>query len=188
MGRWLVVLSLVLGSAPSLAAEVAGVEIPETAQLGDGGSALVLNGAGVRKKFFFKIYAGALYLPERARTLSEVVAQMGPRRVLMHFLYGEVTREQLVEGWNEGFENNHTEAEMAALRPRLEQFNALFETVKEGDRIVIDYLPASGTRVTIRDEVKGMVPGRDFNDALLRVWLGDEPASRDLKRAMLGGG
>ncbi len=187
MKRWLVVLSVVLWSASSPAAEVAGVQVPDTAEVTEGGSALVLNGAGVRKKFFFKIYVGALYLPERARTLDAILSQMGPRRVLMHFLYGEVTGEQLVDGWNEGFENNHTKAEMASLRPRLEQFNALFETVKEGDRIVIDYLPASGTRVTIRDEVKGTVPGKDFNDALLRVWLGDKPASGDLKEAMLGG-
>ncbi len=187
MKEWLLVLSVVLWSAPSLATEVAGVEIPDAAELGDGAPALVLNGAGVRRKFFFKIYVGALYLSERAGTLSDVLAQMGPRRVMMHFVYGEVTREQLVEGWNEGFENNHTDAEMTLLRPRLERFNALFETVKEGDRILIDYLPASGTRVTIRNDVKGVVPGKDFNDALLRVWLGRKPASRGLKRAMLGG-
>jgi hypothetical protein len=54
--------------------------------------------------------------------------------------------------------------------------------------ILLDYLPGAGTRVTIKGQVKGVIPGQDFNDALLEVWLGARPASGGLKRAMLGGG
>jgi len=32
-----------------------------------------------------------------------------------------------------------------------------------------------------------VIPGEDFNRALLRIWLGDRPADGDLKRGMLGG-
>jgi hypothetical protein len=63
----------------------------------------------------------------------------------------------------------------------------MFPTVKEGDVIYLDYIPGSGTRVTINGENKGLIPGRDFNNALLDIWLGEEPADKSLKKAMLGG-
>ena len=96
------------------------------------------------------------------------------------------TKEKLIQGWEEGFNNNHGPAAMADLKERLDAFNRLFETVKEGDVILMDYIPGQGTRVSIRGQLKGLVPGKDFNDALLRVWLGERPADKRLKKAMLG--
>jgi len=58
--------------------------------------------------------------------------------------------------------------------------------MKKGDRIVIDYLPERGTQVTVKGNLKGVIPGEDFNQALLRVWLGDEPADKGLREGMLG--
>jgi len=40
------------------AREIAGVTVPETVSIAD--RTLVLNGAGIRKKFFVKVYVGAL--------------------------------------------------------------------------------------------------------------------------------
>jgi len=187
MYRLLAVMLLLWLVAPAaLAAKVAGVEIPDTARLSEAGPELKLNGAGVRKKLFVKVYVAALYLPEKAGAAPAVIAQSGPKRVSMHMLYSEVSREKLADGWNEGFASNHTGAEMERLRGRLERFNGLFETVREGEVIHLDYLPGTGTRVTIRGQVKGIVPGKDFYDGLLNVWLGEKPATRNLKKAMLG--
>ena len=36
---------------------------------------LILNGAGVRSKFFMDLYVGSLYLPTKAHTLEDVLAQ-----------------------------------------------------------------------------------------------------------------
>jgi hypothetical protein len=161
------------------------VNLDDTAQLVAGGPKLVLNGAGVRKKFFVKVYVGALYLPNKATTVAAVLNETGPKRVLMHFLYKKVEREKLTDGWKEGFENN-SKTEMAQLRARLDDFNKLFTDVKKGDVILLDYLPGSGTRVTINGQEKGTIAGEDFNRALLKVWLGPEPADSGLKQAMLG--
>ncbi len=75
---------------------------------------------------------------------------------------------------------------MQSLQQRLNDFNHLFRTVARGDVIVLDYVPGKGTSVSINNELQGTVPGHDFNQALLKVWLGDEPADDDLKEAMLG--
>lgn len=178
-------LFLLLTSAAN-AHEVAGVELEEQIGIGPSATPLVLNGAGVRSKFFFKIYVGALYLPERAENAASVLAMPGPKRVLMHFLYKEVEAEKLEETWREGFAANTSEAEHAALTERLDRFVAMFRTVKRGDRIRLDYLPDTGTGVWLNDELLGTVPGEDFHRALLRIWLGDAPADKSLKADMLG--
>lgn len=174
---WLVCL-------PAQAREVAGVTLAEQAAVGD--VPLQLNGAGVRRKFFIKVYVGALYLPDTATTTAAVLAQDGPRRMAMHILYSEISSQKLVDGWNDGFSANLSATQLRELQPRIDQFNALFDTVNAGDVVQLDYLPGTGTTVTINGDVKGSVPGRDFNDALLRIWLGEEPADNGLKKAMLG--
>jgi hypothetical protein len=146
----------------------------------------MLNGAGTRKKFFVKVYVGALYLPKKVTSVDAVLNETGPKRVLMHFLYKKVEGYKLADGWTEGFENN-SESEMDKLKARLADFNKLFMDVKKGDVILLDYLPGQGTRVTIKGQEKGTIPGEDFNRALLKVWLGPEPADAGLKGAMLGG-
>ena len=168
----------------SSAHTVSGVEVPD--QINVNGTSLILNGAGMREKFFFDIYVAALYLPKAVHTTEAVLASPGPRRVLMHFVYKEVGRDKLVEGWNEGFEDNLTKEQLAVLRKRIDAFNALFDTVKRGDVVLLDYAPDSGTTVSINNHQRGTIPGKDFNDALLRIWLGDEPVTQSLKHELLG--
>lgn len=192
MSRLLIALSM-LGSlyglptlqTPVRAAELAGVELPEQVQLHHAAEPLSLNGAGIRRKLFFKIYVGALYLPRPAHTPDAVLAMPDPKRVSMHFLYKEVSREKLARGWREGFENNLDPRALQGLASRLARFNKLFRTVRRGDVVELDFLPDGRTEVWINNELQGQVEGADFQRALLRVWLGRAPADEDLKRAML---
>lgn len=177
-------LGATLSFATAHAVEIAGVLVPETASLDD--AQLVLNGAGVRKKFFVKVYVGALYLTGRRGTVEAVLADEGAKRISMHFLYKEVGRDKMVDGWNEGFRNNLTDAAFGKLQSRLDQLNAMTETLHAGDTMWLDYVPGTGTSVWINDTDKGTVPGLDFHRALLKVWLGDAPADKALKKAMLG--
>ena len=166
------------------AQEIAKVNVPEQIKLAD--TALVLNGAGIRTKFFFDIYVGALYLSQKTKDAETAINMGGPKRVLMHFLYDEVTKEKLIAGWNDGFENNHTHEQFEAFKAKLEAFNKLFNTVKRDDYITLDYLPESGAQVSVNDKIKGVIPGEEFYSALLRVWLGKYPADSGLKNGMLG--
>ena len=188
---WNVVLAaglLVLcpGERPAPAAEVSGVVLPETVTVGNGGGRLLLNGAGVRKKLFVKVYVGALYLDEKARSPEEVLANKGPKRMAMHILYKEVVSGKLVRAWEEGFSANQGEAEMEALRDRLTMFNGLFPDVHSGDAIEINLLPGKGTVVSLNGAERGVVEGDDFSRAVLEVWLGESPADKGLKKALLG--
>ena len=180
-------LALLLHSA--MAAEVEGVKLPDQVKVGDAGPELVLNGAGVRTRLFFRVYVGALYLQQKSAAADAVLADRGAKRVAMHLLR-DLTAEQLFSALNEGLKNNHDPGELAKLEPRVKELEGIFgavKAVKTGDVILIDYVPGSGTRVVVNGEVKGTIPGEDFNRALLRVWLGEQPADAALKKAMLGG-
>ena len=178
---------LVLSSNSLQAREFGGVQFPDKVALPDTAKTVQLNGVGYRKKFFVKVYIGALYTEKLARSRDEVVAMDGPNRVVMHFLHEEVSQEKLVAAWNEGFEDNLSDENLEKLRPRIDKFNAMFPTVRQGDVIYLDYIPGTGTRVSINGENKGVIAGKDFNNAMLDIWLGEEPASSKLKDAMLGG-
>jgi len=166
------------------AREIAGVAVPESVTIKN--KVLVLNGAGIRKKFFIKVYVGALYLTAKRTAVNEILADPGPKRIAMNFLYKEVEADKLVEGWNEGFAGNNTAEELKGLQDRINQFNALFTTVRKGDMIRLDYIPNEGTQVWFNDTEKGTVPGEDFSRALLKIWLGDKPADAGLRDDMLG--
>ena len=181
----MIIALLCTGFSAELAArEIAGVKVAEQIELA--GQTLQLNGAGIRSKFVFDIYIGALYVTHKSNKVKDILSATGPKRVMMHFLHDEVDKQKLIDGWLDGFENNHSSAEFEKLKPRLLQFNNLFVTANKGDVIVLDYLPGQGTRVSINNSLVGTVEGEDFNRGLLKVWLGDDPADDTLKDAMLG--
>jgi hypothetical protein len=172
-------------SVQSVAArEIAGVAVPESVTLKN--KALVLNGAGIRKKLFMKIYVCALYLTAKRTAASEILADPEAKRIVMSFLYKEVGVERQVEGWNKGFRDNNSGEELKGLQDRINLFNSLFTTVRKGDVIRFDYMPEEGTQVWINDTLNGTVPGEDFFAALLKIWLGPKPAEANLKDALLG--
>ncbi len=183
------ILALMLCTQLALAAEVAGVKVDERVKLGS--SELQLNGSGIRTRLFFKVYVGALYLPERKSSTSEVLALKGAKRVSMT-LVRDLTARQLTDALEEGIRANSSEAELAALKERIDALVATMNGIgraKEKTVITLDFLPESGTRVTVDGEARGEpVPGEDFFAALLRIWLGEKPVDADLKKAMLGEG
>ena len=181
------VLTLSLVFNVHLAAkEIAGIELSEKISVPGMDKTLVLNGAGVRYKIFFKIYVGALYFPEKQNDVKVILKKSIANRVVMHFLYDEVEKKKLVNAWLEGFEDNVESNVFSAVKDRLDKFNQMFSDLHKGDVVLLDYIPQQGTRVTIKGESKGIIEGEDFNHALLSVWLGEEPVTEELKDAMLG--
>ena len=154
------------------------------------GQSLVLNGAGVRTQLVFRIYVAALYLPARLDSGEDILHENQPRRLLLHMLR-DVPSSELATSMNETLNATLTRAERQPLESRIRQFNVMLEAlrdVKPGTQIVIDYAPDSGTTILVDGEQKGHVPGADFNQALLRMWIGSRPRDAQLKTALLGGG
>ncbi len=64
---------LLWASCSASALEVESVRLSDNVQVGS--QTLVLNGAGVRTKWFFKVYVGALYLPQKQKAADVVIAE-----------------------------------------------------------------------------------------------------------------
>jgi hypothetical protein len=178
-------LALVALAVPVAAMELAGVTLPD--EITVGGTTLKLNGMGLRTKTMLKVkvYAAGLYVATPSHDAAAIVAADEPKQVVMHFLYKKVEKDKLTEAWREGFANNSA-AGLPALKARLEEFCALWPDMASGERAVITYLPATGTRLEINGQEAGVITGKDFADALFAVWLGAKPADAGLKEGILG--
>jgi Chalcone isomerase-like len=176
------VVALVVGlaAAPATGREVAGVTVPET--VGVSGQVLRLNGAGLRTRFFFKVYVIGLYLSAPVRTAEDV--SDGPRRVTL-FVLRDLEGSEIAGAIGEAFARNAGDA-LPRLEERLTRFEAMFPAVHPGDRIDLT-VEGDRTTVVVQDEPRGTIEGADFARALLAVWLGPNPVDADLKRALLGG-
>jgi hypothetical protein len=183
---WLTVLlvSLPLGTS---AAKIACVTVADRATLGT--SDMVLNGAGLRKMTFVRVYVGALYLSEKRTSPAEVYALAGAKRISITLLRNLPARK-FVDALKGGILENSSAGEQRALKGRVEALEANLLTLgerKKGDTITLDWLPDAGTLVVANGERKGKaIPGDDLYRALLRVFLGDRPTNAGLKQALLG--
>lgn len=187
MKRTILLFCMVLLSWNANALELAGVKLPDTAQVGN--TSLQLNGAGIRTKLIFKVYVGALYLPQKQTSADAIIADDHEHRVALHLLR-EMGSEKLFNAFNDAITANHTPAELGALDSQLKQMAQIFSAVKEvkqGDIITLDYQPFSGTQINVNGTALGSIAGSAFNRALLRIWLGNKPVQDDLKKGMLGG-
>ena len=188
MRKLLFALALSLAAvAADAATEVQGVRFEDRMKSGD--AELVLNGAGLRARFFIKVYAIGLYVTERKSTGADLAALKGAKRLHLVTLR-ELTAEQFADALVEGIRKNHSDAEIESLNARVEQFKAAIlalKTAPKGATVQIDWLPESGTRFVFNGEKRGEdIPGEDFYRAVLKIWLGENPAQGDLKEALLG--
>jgi len=177
---WLLALAFAL---PALAATVAGVNMEDSVSVG--GQTLTLNGAGLRKKFFIKVYVGGLYLPAKQSNAATILASDGTRRQVMHFLYS-VSKDQMCDAWEEGLEDN-TKNAGADVKAAFKTLCSWMEPIPKGNRLVLTYVPGAGTTVEINGKTKGTLAGKATADAILATWIGPKPGpGEDFKNAVLG--
>ena len=168
---------------PALAMTLAGVNLDDKTTVGS--QTLVLNGAGLRKKFFIKVYVGALYLPAKQSNAAAILAADSPRRQVMHFLYS-VSKDQMCDAWEEGLEKN-TKNASADVKGSFKTLCSWMEPIPKGNRLVLTYIPGTGTTVEINGKMKGTLPGKATADAILATWIGPDPApGEDFKNGVLG--
>ena len=167
--------------------DVGGVRHPASVSVQ--GTNLQLNGAGIRYKAVFKVYTAGLYLNQKADTPEAVLAATGPKRMHITMLR-EIDANELGKLFTRGVEDNTPKGEYARLVPGLIRMGEVFSAHKKlmpGDTFTIDWLPGQGTVIA----VKGLAQGQPFKEpeffqALLRIWLGKNPADHLLKDALLG--
>ena len=176
-------LSLTI-TATAQTKEIGGLNLSDTIMAGK--DQLILNGAGLRKKFFVKAYAGGLYLRTKDDDAKKIVDADEPMAIRLQFIYDGVSCKQLVGGWNEGFANA-TMGNLGPIKERADTFNSFFtEDARKGDIYDMIYTPGEGVCVSIKGKLMGTISGLDFKKALFAIWLGEKPVDNVLKQGMLG--
>ncbi len=186
MNRKLVVglMMLILLPFQAKAREISGAVIPE--KLERAGVAFVLNGAGIRSRFFMDIYVSALYLEDRSQDSEKILRDDMNKGIRLHIVSSFVDEDSLKSAIKEGFENA-TGGNTQPIRPQIERLMELMnEEVTKGDFFDFVYLPDSGLKIYKNDTFLEDIKGLNFKRAFFGIWLGDDPVDDDLKEEMLG--
>ena len=174
-------------SAAAATIDVGGAKIEDAVDLQ--GSKLQLNGAGVRYRAVFKVYAAGLYVGKKVATPDEVFAAPGAKRMSVTLLR-DIDSNELGKAFTKGFEENTPKSDMSKLVPGLVKMGQIFADQKKmvsGDNFTIDWIPGTGTIITVKGKQQGEpFTEPEFYAALMRIWLGPNPADSKLKDALLG--
>ncbi|RYX93605.1 MAG: hypothetical protein EOO28_17580 [Comamonadaceae bacterium] len=188
-GSGLVTLAGLALSFSALAApmDVSGVKLDDPVTVA--GTPVQLNGAGVRYKAVFKVYVAALYTPAKLTTPEQVYADTGVKRISITLLR-DIDSNELGKSFTKAFEENTPRNEMGKLIPALVRMGQIFADQKRlvaGENFTIDWIPGSGTVITVKGKPQGE-PFKEveFFNALARIWLGPQPADWKLKESLLG--
>ena len=123
------------------ALNVGGIHLQEQMQVG--GKLLQLNGAGIRTKWFFKVYVCGLYIPMKQTSGKAIIDSGNENRIVLHMLR-ELTSSKLYGAFKDAIESSQTTDVLLAIQPQLNQMGQIFESVelvKEGDISDMPYLP-----------------------------------------------
>lgn len=153
------------------------------------GQKLQLNGAGIRYKGPFKVYTAGLYLGRKSSTPEEALAAAGAKRISVVMLR-DIDAGELGKLFVRGVEDNMDKAAMSKLIPGLMRMSQVFtehKKLQSGDQFTIDWVPGTGTIVSVRGVPQGEpFKEPEFFNALLRIWIGPAPADWKLKDSLLG--
>ncbi|MCK5760462.1 MAG: chalcone isomerase family protein [Candidatus Delongbacteria bacterium] len=166
------------------AKQISGIEMPSKLKVD--GAELILNGAGVREKFFLDLYVGGLYLTKKQSNPLTIINSKEDMAIRLHIVSGMITSKKMRNAVNEGFENS-TNDNIIPIKKQIDEFIAVFkEEINKGDIFEMIYVDSLGTKILKNKKVSTTIKGLKFKKALFGIWLCDDPAQESLKEEMLG--
>jgi hypothetical protein len=178
MPALIVSLFLSCFSLTAFALEIA--DVPIEARTSVEQKELLLNGAGLRTKYLFKVYVAALYVQEPSSSANQIITQPGFKRMQLTLLR-DLSAKQLVESLQQGLEQNLSSAALTALQPRLATFENVIERLHEGhkgDVLALDFMPNTGTQLRLNGAPQGApISGNDFLPRLAHNMAGRQAGS-----------
>ena len=164
--------------------EIGSATLPNTVNFHE--QELVYNGAGVRKKMWFKLYSGGLYLKQKSSNAYDIQNADETMVIRLYITSGMISSSKMINAVDEGFEKA-TNGNTAPISSKIETFKNFFsDEINDGDIFDIAYIKDKGVYVYKNSKEQGIIPGLEFKKALFGIWLGDKPADKKLKKGMLG--
>lgn len=147
----------------------------------------VLNGAGIREKFFLDLYTVGLYLKTKSSHAEAILNSEDGKLLRIVVVSGLITSDRFNKGMDEGFKKS-SNGEAYLYSDQIELLkNGFGSDFNVNDEFFI-YFESDG-KVSIYKGIKlrMVIPSNKyFQKILLGVWLGKEPAGNQLKENLLG--
>lgn len=185
---FMAVLALVFTVSSAGAAEVGDETIPDEVRVE--GEELVLNGAGIREKFYLDVYAAGLYLRQPEKDHEKIMAADETMALKIRILSSMIGSKKFKEAALEGFEEA-TDGNTDPIQDEIDLFLSAFSgEIEKGDEFDIHYIRGEGTKVykNQRDDPEVVVPGMPVKQALFGIWISNrsEENLQKLRKELLG--
>lgn len=165
--------------------KVGSATLPDTENFKD--HSLILNGAGIREKFWIDLYAAGLYVDEKSTDAKNVLSKNEPMAIKLHIVSKLISSEKLIDAVKEGFDKS-TNGNTEAIQPQIDKMLGFFsDEISKDDVFDLVYFPSEGAVVAYKNgEERGAVKGEEFRKALFGIWLSDKAADGKLRKSLLG--
>ena len=133
----------------------------------------------------FKLYDAVLYTDaEQTTNINKILN--GENALLLQFDYlRKIKKSIILESSEKLLVENMSPVELASIKDRVDRLNAVYRTVNKGDSLALSYIPDKGTTLWINGEPMITIEGKDFPQLYYRIWLGEKPASTEMRNALL---
>lgn len=150
------------------------------------GMSLSLHGVGTRKATLFavKVYHAAFYATKNLKSLDAVLSDPDPKRLELKYLRN-FGLEDTQEAWVYQFRES-SGLKLEELEPSLGKLISMQTPIREGDVHRFDF---NGGKVTfyINGESRGEIENEVFRKALLTIFFGSNPPTKELQRGLYEG-
>lgn len=182
--KTLLIAALLFNATTVADMEVAGVKF--TGTLVKNNYHFVLNGAGVKTRWFLDLYTAGLYLTKKSKDphyIQNCECPIALKIVITSSWVSAKTFRSAVDDWFHKSMNGN----VAPIKSRIETFKDSFgKDINIYDEVLMVYHPKEGIRIYKNGVYKNSIPGLDFKRELAKLWLGDNPVSLELKNGLLG--
>ena len=168
-------------ASPVMAKEIEGIRFDFNHKIGD--KKVQLIGAGVRSKWFFKVYALGAYTTSRVCDRKKIIMSDEPKSLVL-FMLRDVNAEQMASSINESLTKEIPDN--SPLKEKRNAFTGLFkEKLLKGTKIVFDYLPGKGISVSQNGKNLGNIEGADFMQAFYKMYFEADGCCPELTKELL---
>ena len=181
-------LLLLMLPLSSSALTIDGYEIPQIIPATSDHAELKLNGAAMRILYgVVDTYIGKLYVENPTTDADALIASEEYKRMVYKIVLKRVSGRRIAKAMYDALQLNVSQEEAIRLEKRLQLLVTMFDSsLKKGEESYLEWVPSQGSRIVLNEVVKGIIPGKDFYDAILRIWIGDNPVGSTFKRQVLG--
>ena len=151
------------------------VSLPEHLEVSD--QQLVLNGYGIREKWWINLYAVALYLPKKTSDVSYIKGNDVPKAIRVE-VFHSTPAKNVPDKWRNELVPILSQKDMNTLR-------SAYVDLKAGDNILITCTLDQRTNIYLNDRLLLQHNGTDLMNAFLNIWIGAQPVSENLRRSLL---